>query len=147
MRMTARRIMVVISLLVVGSFLPARAQQVESISDNEIKVIDFMEIVYSPLARHAQIQGVVVVRAGIDDQGKVVNAMALSGPDIFKLDCLSNIRKWRFKPNTSKTVVVVYNFKILDGRCNSDPSLFILQGPNLATVITCPATVNPSATQ
>jgi TonB family protein len=146
MRMTARRIVLVIFLLALGPLLPLRAQQVESINDNEIKVVDFTEIVYSPLARHAQIQGVVVVRARINDQGKVVDATAVSGPDIFRLDCLTNIRKWRFKPNTSKTVVIVYDFKIVDGRCNSDPSLFILQGSNLATVMTCPATVNPSAT-
>jgi len=138
-----------LALFVFGSPYSVRAQTQNGspVNDQEIRVVDFKELIYSPLARNAQIQGVVVIRVKLDDQGKVTEAVAISGPEIFYLDCLSNVKNWRFKPNPKKTAVVIYDFKILEGRCNSDSSLFVLQGSNIATILVCPPRVNTSSSK
>jgi hypothetical protein len=60
---------------------------------------------------------------------------------------VENVKKWLFKPNASGTALIIYNYKILDGRCNRDASLFILQGANVATILACPPLVNPSSSK
>jgi TonB family protein len=132
-------------VLVIGfglmSFLSSTwAQHEEAVGDSDVKVIDYTELTYSSIARYARIQGAVVLRAKLDNEGRVVDASVISGPEVFRLDCLNNIRKWRFEPNPRKSVVVIYNFSLVDGRCKSDTSLFVLQERNLATVISCPHT-------
>jgi hypothetical protein len=53
-------------------------------------------------------------------------------------DTLSNVRKWRFHPNSKKTAAVIYEFHLLEGKCNAGRTgLFVLRRPNLATVTTC----------
>ncbi len=47
----------------------------------------------------------------LDDQGKVVQAVALSGNDLLLPDCLVNAKKWRFKPNSMRAAVIVYNLR------------------------------------
>lgn len=131
----------VIGLAVIGCICSSWAQEEKPVSDSDVKVIDYTELSYSSIARYAGIQGAVVVRAQIDDQGKVVDATIISGPEVFRLDCLNNVRKWRFEPNPRKSVIVIYNFSLLDGRCKSDSSLFVLQGRNLATIVSCPHSV------
>jgi len=106
-----------------------------------------VELSYPALARSARIQGVVVVRAKLDSQGKVVDAVGVSGSELLLPSSLENVKKWRFEPNARKSTIVVYNFTIIEGRCSSYSSLFVLQGANLARVITCPPQANVSSSR
>jgi protein TonB len=76
-------------------------------------------LVYAELARRARLQGVVIVEATIDTQGKVVDAHILKGmPMGLDRAALDAVEKWKFKPATlrGKPVKVFYtltvNFKL-----------------------------------
>ena len=114
------------------------AEPDEPINNKQINVVDYAELQYPPLARSALIQGVVVVRAKLDEKGNVVDAMAISGADTLIPACLDNARKWRFRPNAGKAVIIVYNFRIVQALTKSEHSHFALELPNFVT-ITAPA--------
>jgi len=126
---------------------PATAQQDKTISDGDIEVLAFENMFYPPLAWTARIEGTVTVRVKLDNRGRVTDASVISGHEQFTASCLENVKKWLFRPNASNTAVVVYNFRIIPGRCNSASSMFVLQGKNLATVLACPLNPNPSSAQ
>jgi TonB family protein len=110
----------------------------EAIKDADMTVIDFAELIYPDLGRaETRPEGPVVVRASLDDKGRVVDEQAVFGNEILARESLANIRKWRFLPNAAKSVVVVYNFRIVKGRCRAPSSFFTLQKPNLATITGC----------
>jgi hypothetical protein len=77
----------------------------------------------------------------LNDEGKVVEATAVSGNDILIPDCLANAKKWRFRPNAKKTVVIVYNFRMTYAVSKSGCSQFMLQAPNFATITSCVPTI------
>jgi periplasmic protein TonB len=53
---------------------------------------------YSPVARTAQIQGVVVIEAIIDEHGNVVEAHAVSGPGLLIPAALKAVTQWKYEP-------------------------------------------------
>lgn len=110
----------------------------ETVDDGQAKLASFEDLAYSRLAQNARIQGVVVVKADLDGKGNVVGASALSGPTPLISDCLSNVKKWKFKPRSQKSAVVVYEFKLDDGACHdASHSLFRLVYQNFATITAC----------
>ena|SRR5437016_3185627 len=112
------------------------AQQDESIYPAQL--VSFEDLAYPGVARAARIQGIVVIRARLDDKGNVVNASPISGLSPFIADSLANIKKWKFKPSPGKSVVIVYEFKLDEGACHDDShSLFRLMHSNFATVTAC----------
>ncbi len=125
---------------------PLRAQQDATINDKDMSVIDFDDLQYPSFARQAMIQGVVVVRAKLDNDGKVVDAIAISGHDKLIPDCLVNAKKWRFQPNARRAAIIVYNFRMPYAACKSETlvSFSILQAPNFVTVTACSVPVNPT---
>lgn len=127
------------ALLVFGAGTSRRAyaQNDEPISDRETKLLDFSDLEYPPLGRTALIQGIVVIRAKLDDKGNVIDTTALSGSEVLAPDCLSNAKKWRFKPNFKKAVIIVYNFRITEGESKSACTHFEVVPPNFATVTAC----------
>lgn len=125
----------------------ARAQREKAISDGDIEVLAFENMFYPPLAWTARIEGTVTVKVELNDRGRVTDASVISGHPAFTALCLENVKKWLFRPNASNTAVVVYNFRIIPGRCNSASSMFVLQGKNMATVLACPLNPNESSTQ
>jgi hypothetical protein len=132
------RLALLISALVFipTSYIGAQKED-ETIADAEIKVVDFQDLQYPPLARVARIQGIVVVRAMLDDNGNVVGATAISGRDVLIPDCLANVKKWHFLHNRHKMVIVVYNFDLPnDSLCNPPASIFQVRG-NFATITSC----------
>jgi|SRR4029077_9318194 TonB family protein len=137
MKTNARNTVLAIAFLAAISSTPLRATQEGTISDKEIKVVDFADLEYPALARTAHIQGIVVVRANLDDKGKVVEAVAISGTDVLIPACLDNAKKWRFQPNPRKTVVIVYNFRMTSAVSKSGCSHFMLEAPNFATITSC----------
>lgn len=120
------------------------AQQEEIVYDNDVHVMSFQEMNYPPLAREGRIQSTVVVRVLLDDGGKVKSATAISGAKLLISDTLANIETWQFRPAAGKSAVIIYEFRLADGKCDSKTShMFIFHPPNVATVIGCGETWQP----
>lgn len=106
------------------------------VPNESIQALYFADLAYPLAARFGHVEGVVVVRARLDEKGGVVTSTAISGPRALISDCLSNSKKWRFKPNAEKAVVIVYRFTF-EGLCNSPcASQFRFEPPNYVTVAT-----------
>ena len=102
--------------------------------DETIEPVHFETLTYPLSARLTQKQGTVVVSAKLDSEGSVVAAIAISGDKSLIPNSLANVRKWKFRPNKNKVVIVVYRFKI-EGLCNLPcPSLFQFEPPNFVTI-------------
>ena len=70
---------------------------------------------YTEIARKARIQGVVIVEAIIDKEGKVTNVKVLKGlPMGLDTAAADAVKKWRFQPATlnGKPVAVIYNLTV-----------------------------------
>jgi len=130
-----------LSLLTVmsGNLLTAQEPpQEEPIYSEEIRPVHVEKLEYRPLARQARVQGVVVVRAKLDDQGNVISSAAISGHKLLIPEALENAKKWKFLPNAKSEVIIVYNFGIDEGLCDfydlPCSSYFTFRPPNLAIV-------------
>jgi TonB family protein len=115
------------------------AQQDQTIYDKDINVISFEEMRYPPLARQARIQGTVVIRVTLDGAGRVASVAAISGAELLVTDTLSNAKKWTFHPNPAKAAILIYDFRIAEGTCNSSEQNHIsaFRGPNILSVVGC----------
>lgn len=83
----------------------------------------------------AGVQGAVVVKVTLDDDGKVASAFAISGNKTLIPDTLANAKRWRFKSNPQKSAVIVYEFRLTEGTCHDNShSLFQLIHPNFASI-------------
>ncbi|MCD4690988.1 TonB family protein [bacterium] len=54
--------------------------------------------VYPPMARDAEVEGVVVVQLDIDEFGNVVNARIVQSVPMLDQAALDAVRQWKFKP-------------------------------------------------
>ena len=127
-----------LGLLLAGVYLKAKAQQDKALYAEEVKLISFEDLAYPPIARVTRVQGIVVVNVQLDEKGNVAAASAIAGPRPLIPDCLSNVKKWKFKPNLSKRAVIVYEFRLDDGACHdASHSLFRLIHPNFASITAC----------
>src|SRR5260370_41377945 len=108
-------IMLMVGLLAVAT--DGSAQQDQIVNDKDIDVLHFEGMNYPPLARAGRVQGVVVVRVVLDNDGKVVGADAISGNGILIPATLANARTWIFRPNNQKSAVIVYNFTFAATGC------------------------------
>jgi TonB family protein len=141
MKINASGLFLIMSLLAVGSLSYANAQEDKIVNDDDIKITHFEEFNYPTFAHAARIEGVVVVRVILNDRGDVVKAMAISGKEPLIRACIPSVMKWKFQPNARKMAVIVFNFTMPIGACDS--SLFMLQGANFVTIIACPPPVEP----
>jgi hypothetical protein len=137
MRLRLLRLAVIAGLIASASLLPTSAQRDAFVSNNSMKLVNFEDLEYPTIGRTAHVQGVVVLKANLDDEGKVVGATAISGPEPLIPDCLANAKKWRFRPNAKKSVVIIYNFKLTDAISKSGCSHFMLEPPNFVTITSC----------
>src|SRR6266496_2066056 len=80
----------------------------ETIDDEDMGVVSFEEMNYPTIARAARREGVVVVRVKLDEKGKVLAAFAISGSKMLVPESISNVEKWRFRPNPARSAVVLY---------------------------------------
>jgi TonB family protein len=140
---------IVLLLLMFGALgcVFAQSQKDRTIYDKEISVLDYEDLVFPAIAATAHVEGVVVVRIELDDNGKVLDAEALSGPDLLVHQTVENARKWRFKPNPKHAAIIVYNFRI-EGVCHSvrqgsSFSQMIFYPPNFAAITACPTPPMP----
>jgi hypothetical protein len=100
------------------------------------------------MAQVAHIRGMVVVRVKLDESGKVISSVAVSGPKVLIPDTLANAKKWRFEPNAAKSAVIIYEFVIPEGVCDPNEKsgqddLFIFRKPNIASISSCPVIAQP----
>jgi TonB family protein len=125
------------------------AQDNKVINDRDIAVSQSEPMEYPPLARTARVQGIVVVRVKLDKTGKVVEAAALSGHPLLTAACLDNAMTWQFRPNIENAVVIVYNFRMLDGECLSkrENSFSFVQGSNLVNIVSCQPVIESSSSK
>jgi TonB family protein len=61
-------------------------------------VLDMPAPVYPASAKHAHIQGTVVVQAIVGKDGKVIEAHAVGGPAELQEAATDSVRKWEFRP-------------------------------------------------
>lgn len=118
-----------------GYVLAQQSPHSETVQSEDIYVASLAEMPYPAGARLAQKEGVVVIKVRFDSEGKVKAAEAISGPKELINDSVANAKKWRFHPNTAKTAVVIYQFR-MDGFCASG-SHFIFREPNIAAITGC----------
>jgi TonB family protein len=132
------RISLFLGIMLFILFASTSAQQENTILDNSVEVRDFRELAYPAVALHTNIQGIVVVRVKLDDQGNVIDATALSGAPALVQPSIDNAKTWRFQGNSSRAAVLVFNFRI-EGLCFSASwsSQMIFYPPNFATITTC----------
>jgi len=138
------RITLFAAFLLLMTVLRGVAQDSETVKDKDISVVDFEEIRYPPLARTARVQGVVVMRVRLDKNGYAVEANAISGSDLLIPACLTNVKKWRFLPNSEKAAVVIYNFTMPGAACASQDKSFSFLHGNLVTIIGCDQPIETS---
>jgi len=80
----------------------------------------------------------------LDDNGRVVNVIALSGPQSLVSASEQNARQWRFQPKSGKTAVIVYQF-LIQGLCQLPcASQFLFTRPNFATITIGEAVIDHS---
>lgn len=138
MKTRIKSLLVLLSVLLINTPIGLQAQNEEVALEGQAQPISFEDLAYPGIARMTRIQGVVIVKAELDEKGNVIAAHALVGPKSLISDCLANVKKWKFKPNSNKNAVVVYEFEIDEGACHdASHSLFRLVHPNFATVVAC----------
>ncbi len=126
------RLSAILMLLNAVLVINSASAQNRIVGNRDMKVASFEELTYPVLGVTARIEGLVVVQVKLDDDGKVVDAVALSGNDILVPDALTNVKKWHFYRSTQKTVVVVYDFTLED-ECYK-PDSFTLKPNNLVVI-------------
>ena len=151
--MNIKKSMFLMGLVIIGTCrcLMALQEGLEQgpVFNEVIKPLHVEELAYPRIAWLARVDGVVVVRAKLDREGKVVSSVAISGPKILISSCLSNSLKWKFDPNEQGAVVIIYDFRI-EGSCQfnlSCSSQFAFRPPNFATITTGFPIINPGSNQ
>jgi TonB family protein len=133
-----RRVLLVagLSLLIICHHY-VMAQGDETVLDKRGVVRSSERMLYPPIARQARIEGVVVVRVRLDNTGEVVSATAVSGAKLLIADSLSNAKTWRFSSNAGNVAIIIYEFRIMKGKCNVAKGHFVFREPNIAVVTGC----------
>jgi hypothetical protein len=138
MKSKSKYLPVLLGLLLLCLPTMPNGQQQETQPEDQAQLISFQDLTYPGVARVTRVQGIVVIKAKLNETGDVVAASALLGPKVLVSDCLANIKKWKFKPNSGKSAIIVYEFRLDDGACHdASRSLFRLIFPNFATITAC----------
>lgn len=92
---------VVVALcILLGATVHAQANDLPSIAPDKAKenLLTFVQPDYPPLAKAAQIEGIVRTSIDIDETGSVKNLKLISGHPMLAPAALEAIRKWKYKP-------------------------------------------------
>lgn len=113
------------------------------IEDKDVRVLHYEDLPYPVFAQMNHTQGVVVLKLSLDENGKVVDATALSGAPILIQATIRNAEQWRFSPNSENAAIIVYNFRIGGTGCqrHSPYSQMTFEPPNFVTITNCKAPV------
>ena len=141
MRSLFKAITCSVFLSIVSAYIWPQSSDVAAttLTEKDVKVIEFEDMRYPFVVNGEPVHvgGIVVVALKLDEGGHVREASAITGDSSLVQSTLDNVRKWRFEPNSSRSAIIVYHFKIADGLCKSPSSFFTLEGPNLATITAC----------
>lgn len=101
---------------------------------------------YPPLARAANVQGVVHVKVSTDGH-RVIATHVEDGPKLLASAAEENARTWLFATHTPSTFVVTYQYKIdAELKGNPDNPTVILRLPTDVEVSALPLTLDSAAT-
>jgi len=130
-------------LLMFSPLVAGQAQQDQSISDRDIKIVHSEDLRFPRVAEVANVEGVVVVKAALDENGNVTSVVTISGNPLLLQLSINNALKWKFAPNPERAITIIYNYR-LKGFCrankeSSGPSK--LELPNFITITGCRRTV------
>jgi hypothetical protein len=104
------------------------------VSDQDIEVLDYEEMKYPEIGIREYNREIVLVQAVLDENGNVIDAFSILGDKLLVPDCLTNIKKWRFRPNAKRMAIVAYLFRSPCAEAPEGQSQFVLYPPNLVTV-------------
>lgn len=90
-----------LALCYMGGFAPALLAQTASKSDRKVLVTVKPE--YSDLLRHAQIGGLVRLKATVTPEGKVSSVDVVGGNPILAESAVAAVMKWKFVPAPAQT--------------------------------------------
>jgi hypothetical protein len=122
------------AVLLLGWAVHVALAQDGPIKDEEFRLQHFVPLDYPILARTTHVQGIVTVRVELDESGRVVSAMAVSGAEALIPASVSNAKKWGFQPNKTKRAIIIYDYRI-EGLCQSPcASHFVVRPPNIAAI-------------
>lgn len=82
--------------------------------------VAFDTLAYPPVAIAGRVEGSVVVRTHITEEGSVAGAVPISGPELLRDVVTNNARTWRFRSGQARDVFLTYFFE-LDGYCYRTP--------------------------
>jgi TonB family protein len=85
-----------------GGFRPALLAQKPSKSDR--KVLVSVKPEYSDLLRHAQIGGLVRLKATVSPEGKVSNVNVVGGNPILAESAVKAVMSWKYAPAPAQTI-------------------------------------------
>jgi len=85
-----------------AGFAPALLAQKASRSDR--KVLVSVKPEYSDLLRHAQIGGLVRLKATVTPEGKVSNVDVVGGNPILAESAMTAVMKWKYAPAATQSV-------------------------------------------
>lgn len=144
MKKAVASVIAVSSLIMLNSFKGMSSAADTTIYDKEVRVVSFEDLSYPAIAHSANIQGVVVLRVTLDDQGKVLEAFPVSGAEPLISSVVANAKKWRFEPNPKRAAILVYDFRI-EGTCrdNTESGQSLYHWPNFTTIRACGKLVEP----
>lgn len=115
--------------------------------------IEIVGLYYPPLGQQARIEGITVIRCGLQTDGSVGDVEFVYGHPIFKEATLGCARKWKFRQSTKAThpqrnFILVFNFRLKgschDAHCEQE---FSVDLPNFVTVVSQIPSINPSASE
>jgi TonB family protein len=93
-----------LTLAVVFTFGFAPSLQAQKGRKSERKVLVSVKPDYSELLRHAQIGGVVRLKATVNADGKVTNVEVVGGNPILAESAVAAVTKWKYIPAAAQTV-------------------------------------------
>jgi TonB family protein len=91
-----------LALCLVAGFVPATLAQKAPKSDR--KVLVFIKPDYPDILRHAQVGGVVRLRATVLANGSVTNVEVLGGNPILADNAAATVKKWKYAPAGNQTL-------------------------------------------
>jgi TonB family protein len=91
-----------LALCLMAAFVPAALAQ--KASKQERKVIVVAKPDYPDILRHAQVGGVVRLKATVLPNGTVTNVEILGGNPILAENAAAAVKKWKYAPGAAQTV-------------------------------------------
>jgi TonB family protein len=91
-----------IALCLTAAFVPASLAQKPAKSER--KVVVFTRPDYPDILRHAQVGGVVRLKATVLPNGTVANVEIVGGNPILAENAAATVKKWKYAPAPNQTV-------------------------------------------